>query len=100
MTNGKKGQVTVEKISTAMPGQIISIEGKAPPGERVQAEGVVNETGKKPTGQAAPDGKYGLHAKAPDTPGEYSVVVSVESTGETTSTTFAVKERGSGPKPP
>jgi len=80
--------LTVNKPSTQMANQVMSVSGTATPNTKVTFSGSWDFSNLSAT--AGPDGKWGANFMAPDTAGTHTI--SVSSSDATTSTTFAVKD--------
>ena len=93
MSEQDQQQVTIKQPSTQQAGQPMTLQGTAPAGDQVHVQGVSDPMGRPVKADVAPDGSWGAHAMAPVDPGDYTVTVSTESTGQTTATTFAVKPK-------
>ena len=81
------GNVTVNKPSTQMQGQPVSVSGSAKPGQGVSID---QDDGQHQQATAGQDGRWGATVIAPD-PGVHTI--SVSSTDATTTTTYAVKPK-------
>ena len=79
--------VSVNKPSTQMQGQPVSVSGTAEPGQGVTVE---QDDGQQQMATAGPTGAWGATVIAPD-PGVHTI--SVSSTDATTTTTYAVKPK-------
>ena len=88
----KKKKLKVDKPSTKMTRQPMSVSGTAEPGTRVSVKGHwQGEEDKHHPATAGPDGRYGATLITPDQEGIFEV--SVSSTDATTTTTFPVKKK-------
>lgn len=87
--DGKK--LEVDKPSTQMTGQPMSVTGTTDPGRKVTVKGHwPEEEDKHHLATAGPDGRYGATLISPNKPGVNTV--SVSSTDATTTTTFPVRD--------
>lgn len=80
-------KVTVNKPSTQMQGQPVSVSGTANPGQGVTVQ---QDDGQQQQATAGPDGQWGATVIAP-APGTHTI--SVSSTDSTTTTTYTVKPK-------
>ena len=84
-------KLDVDKPSTQITGQPISVIGTTDPGRKVTVKGHwPEEEDKHHLATAGPDGRYGATLIAPSAPGVNTV--SVSSTDATTATTFPVRD--------
>jgi len=107
MTNGQSQKTlpvetkpTMEPVSVLTTDPFVEIIVKTKAGEPVTIT-VDYGNGEKETKKVTSGdiGQAGANMPTPKKPGKYQVTASVDSTGETTSSTLTAREPGSGPKP-